>query len=111
MLRPISNLEAAIIVRALQIAPTTEKSEDLIASVSSLSVTALCKCGCSTVWFGPDGDGSNGRIVADALATSAGDNIGVIVWESHGSIVGLELVGPGATPLPALDSVRQWDVA
>ena len=111
MLRPISNLEAAIIVRALEVAPKTERAADLVASVSSLYVTALCKCGCSTVWFGPDGDASNGKIVAEALATADVDNIEVIVWERHGSIVGLELVGPGATPLPVLDSIRPWDVA
>ncbi len=111
MLRPISKLEAALVLRTLEVAPTTNVSPDLIASVSSLSVTALCKCGCSTIWFGPDGDGSNGRIVAEAFATSAGEHIQVIVWERHGAIVGLELVGQGATPLPELDSVRPWDVA
>ena len=110
MLRPISTHEAAIIARAMEVASTASISADLVASVGSLNVTALRKCGCSTVWFGPDGDGSNGRIIADALATSAGQDVQVIIWERHGAIVGMELVGPGATPLPDLDSVRPWGV-
>jgi hypothetical protein len=111
MLRPISSQEAALVLRTLEVGATTDLSHDLVASVGNLCVTALCKCGCSTVWFGPDGDGSNGRIVAEAFATSAGEHIQVIVWERHGAIVGLEFVGQGATPLPDLDSVRPWDVA
>ncbi len=111
MLRPISNLETAVLLRVLEVGLKTGASKSLAASVSSLNVTALCKCGCATVWFGPDGDGSNGKIVAEAMATSAGDNIEVLVWERNGAIVGLELVGPGANPLPDPDSVRSWDVA
>jgi hypothetical protein len=111
MLRPISKLEAALVLRTLEVGATTDISPELVASVGSLQVTALCKCGCSTVWFGPDGDGSNGRIVAEAFATSAGEDIQLIVWERDGAFVGLELVGQGATPLPDLESVRPWDVA
>jgi hypothetical protein len=107
MSRPISQLEAAIVERALLVAPCGEVSPLLIESVQSLHVTATCDCGCATVWFGPEGAGSTGRIVADARATAGGAAIDVIVWSNAGAIVGLELVGVDAVPLPAVDSVRQ----
>jgi hypothetical protein len=107
MSRPISPLEALVVERALQVAPTRDASASLVATIQSLQVTANCNCGCATVWFGPDGDASGGKIVADARATSGDQDIDVIVWASQGAIVGLELVGVGAVPLPAVDSIRQ----
>ena len=107
MSRPISQLEAAVVVRALQVAPCGEAPMPFIESVQSLHVTATCDCGCATVWFGPEGAGSSGTIVADARATADGSDIDVIVWSSAEAIVGLELVGVGAVPLPAVDSIRQ----
>jgi hypothetical protein len=107
MSRPISQVEAAVVARALQVAPCGEVPALLIESVQSLHVTATCDCGCATVWFGPEGAGSTGKIIADARATAEGENIDVIVWSSAEAIVGLELVGVGAVPLPAVDSIRQ----
>ena len=107
MTRPISPLEALIVERVLEIAPTGNATPMLAASIRALHVTAGCKCGCATVWFGPHGDASTGKIVADARATAGGQDIDVIVWASQGAIVGLELVGTGAVPLPAADSIRQ----
>ena len=111
MSRPITNAEAAIVERALQVAPTPDLSADLIASVRSLQVTATCRCGCATVWFGPDGAASTGKIVADVRATAGGEDIDVIVWSDQGAIVGLEFVGVGVVPLPDPSSVRGRDVA
>ena len=105
MSRPISQPEAAVVERSLKVAPRGEISSELLASVQSLYVTATCDCGCATVWFGPDGDASNGKIIADARATADGSDIDVIVWFSAGAIVGLELVGVGAVPLPIAASI------
>jgi hypothetical protein len=111
MSRPISITEAAIVERALQVAPSKEISPEIFASIQGLMVTATCDCGCATVWFGPDGDASIGRIWADARATAAGEGIDLIIWGSDEAIVGLELVGVGKTPLPKVESVRGHDVA
>jgi hypothetical protein len=109
MSRPISQLEASIIERALRVAPRGEVPPLLVESVQSLYVTATCDCGCATVWFGPEGAGSSGKIVADARATADGADIDVIVWSSAETIVGLELVGIGAVPLPSVGSIRQHE--
>lgn len=111
MSRLISPMEAAIVERALQVAPTTEVAQEVFASIHSLQVTATCDCGCATVWFGPEGAASTGRILADARGTADGQDMDVIVWSSQGALVGLELVGVGATPLPQPESVRGHDVA
>lgn len=74
-------------------------------------MTAPCKCGCATVWFGPQGDAANGVKVAEACGTWNGQTINVIVWSADGQIVGLEVVGAGAVGLPDPASVRpleQW---
>ncbi|RYF30871.1 MAG: hypothetical protein EOO23_04095 [Comamonadaceae bacterium] len=111
MSRPITNVEAAIVERALQVALKSDVSANVIASVRYLQVTATCLCGCATVWFGPDGNASSGKIVADARATAGGEDIDVIVWSDQGAIVGLEFVGVGVVPLPDPSSVRGHDIA
>ena len=111
MSRPISETEAAVVERALRVAPTSALTLDVFASIRSLQVTATCKCGCATLWFGPDGDASTGAILADARGTSDGRDMDLIVWFSEGAIVGLELVGVDATSLPTIESIRGHDVA
>ncbi|GAB2524798.1 hypothetical protein [Lysobacter humi (ex Lee et al. 2017)] len=111
MSRSIHPQEAAVIKAALAAAPTAACTPEIVASVPNLRVTAGCECGCATVWFGPAGAASTGSIVADARATAGTQDIDVIVWASEQEIVGLELVGEGAVPLPEPATVRQQSVA
>jgi hypothetical protein len=97
--------------RALRVGALTQIALELFAAIPFLHVTANCKCGCATIWFGPKGDASNGRMLADALATSAGQDIQVMVWAIEEAIVGLELVGPGPIALPDASSVRSYSGA
>jgi len=68
-----------------------------IASVPTLQVTANCKCGCSTVWFGPDGEATIGHNLAEALASIGGETVTVIAWSQGTAIVGLEILAHGHT--------------
>jgi len=111
MSRLISKTEAAVVERALQVAPTKGVAPEVFASVASLHVTAICKCGCGTLWFGSDGDASTGIILADARGTADGRDMDLIVWFNQGSIVGLELIGVNALSLPQITSIRPHGVA
>ena len=111
MSRLISKTEVQVIERVLKVAPTQEIPAEALASLRSLQVTATCKCGCGTLWFGPDGDGSTGSILADGRGTADGRDMDLIVWFNQGAIVGLELVGHDARSLPELGSIRPHDVA
>lgn len=94
--------------RALAVGATELMSQETVAGVSGLSVTATCKCGCATVWFSPSGDSANGRRLADARATSEGQDIDVIVWAIGDAVVGLEFVGARPAALPDTVSVRGY---
>jgi hypothetical protein len=109
--RQISPLEANVLERTLRVGAVTQVTPEMFAAIPSLHVTANCKCGCATIWFGPKGDASSGRMLADALATSGDQNIQVIVWAIEDAIVGLELVGPGPVALPDASSVRSYSGA
>jgi len=111
MYRSISSQEAMVLERTLAVGATAQVSSATVASVRNLRVTASCKCGCATIWFGPDGDSANGRKIADARATSEGQDIEVLVWSIDDAIVGLEFVGPTPAALPDPASVRGYGVA
>jgi hypothetical protein len=108
-IRPISPSEAAVLERALQVGALPSPSEAALASISDLRVTASCKCGCATVWFGPKGDAANGTMAAETCGTWADQTVGVIVWVDDDQIVGLEVVGAGAVGLPDPASVRPYE--
>lgn len=111
MTRQISPLEASVLERALRVGAVTQVTPEMFAAIPSLHVTANCKCGCATIWFGPEGDASCGRMLADALATSGGQNVQVMVWAIENAIVGMELVGSGPVALPDASSVRSYSGA
>lgn len=111
MSRPISKSEALVLERALAVGALTPISQEVLASIHSLQVTATCKCGCATVWFGPDGDATIGQTLAEAVALSDRQKIAVIVWAQNGAIAGLELVGYGKMPLPNPLTIRSYSDA
>ena len=111
MLRAILTSEISLIERAISVAPTNRAATASLTALDTLQVTAYCGCGCGTVWFGPDGNRSNGHLLADAIATSNGEHVQLLVWGSEaGEIIGLEVVGFGLdpAPLPKLDSVHAY---
>jgi hypothetical protein len=111
VIRPISSVEATVLENVLRVGAGGALSPETVASIGRLAVTATCKCGCATVWFGPKGDATNGSIAAEACGTWNGVTIDIIAWCVEEQIVGLELVGPGAVGLPEPASVRpleQW---
>lgn len=111
MSRPITAIEAVVLEHALRAGPVTGLSPEAMDSVRDLRVTALCKCECATVWFGPEGGAACGVKAAEACGTWNGQTIAIIVWSTGGQIVGLEVVGAGTVGLPDPASVRpleQW---
>jgi hypothetical protein len=109
MTRPISKDEVAVLKRTLRVGLVGALSPGTIETVGQLRVTATCKCGCATVWFGPDGDAASGIKAAEACATRNGETIDVIVWAIEGQIVGLEVAGPGEPGLPKPATVRPFE--
>ena len=113
MTRPISTAEAMVLESALQVGPIGTLSREAVSAIRGLCVTASCKCGCATVWFGPQGDADAalGTKVAEACGTWNGGSVDIIVWSADGQVVGLELIGAGPVGLPDPMSVRpleQW---
>ena len=111
MSRPISKSETLVLERVLAVGALTPISQEVLASIHSLHVTAACKCGCATVWFGPDGDATIGKNIAEAVALSGRQKIVIIVWAQNGAIAGLELVGYGKVPLPNSLTIRSYSDA
>jgi hypothetical protein len=107
-LRCISKEEAAVLKRTLEIGASEEIALELFASIENLHVTATCSCGCKTVWFGPKGEASTGKILAEAKCNSGGSSIDIIVWLDQGAIVGLEFVcyELGTMELPSPGEIR-----
>lgn len=111
MTRPITANEAVVLEHALRVGAVSMLSPEAMSSVRDLRVTASCKCGCATVWFGPHGDAARGIKAAEACGTWNRHTIHVIVWSADGQIVGLEVVGAGTVGLPDPASLRpleQW---
>ncbi|MEF3082171.1 hypothetical protein V3391_08080 [Luteimonas sp. SMYT11W] len=108
MSRPISHQEAKLVARVLAVGAKVPPGPALIASIPALSVTATCRCGCATIWFGPDGDATVGHLLAEAPASIDGASVAVIVWSQGDAIAGLEIIGYEASGLPGPLSVTGY---
>ena len=109
MIRPISQEEAAVLGRTLQVGAVASVSPEMMGTVAKLKVTASCRCGCATVWFGPDRDEALGTKAAEACGTWNGETIDIVVWSDDGQIVGMEVAGAGSGGLPDPASVRRYE--
>jgi hypothetical protein len=83
VLRHISLEEAEILRRTLEVGATEAISAELYASISKLPITAVCECGCKTVWFGPNGAAATGNILAEGFAVQGGQPLEIIVWSEQ----------------------------
>ncbi|WP_103074760.1 hypothetical protein [Solilutibacter silvestris] len=108
MSRLISQDEAILIERVLAIGANGPILPSSIASIPTLQVTDTCKCGCATVWFGPNGAATTGHNLAEVIALINNETVNVIVWSQGETIVGLEIVGYGQTGLPDFLSVKPY---
>ena len=88
--RPISPVEVAVIVAALERAPTARPVRHLRIPVDALQVVVTCPCGCDSVGFLEAQPPS--RLVANAIGTRPfGGLVGVLVWGTDEDITGLEV--------------------
>lgn len=99
MTRPISAAEAAVVLRALAVAPSDKVSLTMIESVHSLQVVGGCDCGCASVDFATMTSDETPHVVASASGiASNGKLVGVLVWAYRDRITELEVFGFGETP-------------
>lgn len=108
MTRPISAAEAAVVLRALVVAPSDKVSLTLIESVRSLQVVGSCDCGCASVDFATVTDDETPYVISSVtgIATN-GESVGILVWAYRDKITELEVFGFGETPgsLPCVESI------
>ena len=115
MKRPITEAEAAVVRRALEVALTADVAPSLTSTISGLVVVGGCDCGCPSVDFAYPSERVSKHVIADGVGLSSdGSQVGVIVWDTPTHITGLEVYGmedPHPRALPAPQSVRPWEAA
>jgi hypothetical protein len=110
--RPISDAEAAVVQRALEVAGTENATPSLAEQISQLRVVGRCGCGCASVDFRNPMHGQRAVIVADAVASMPdGEDIGLFVWALDGQLSSLEVYSysdhPASLPVPESISCYQ----
>ena len=88
-------------------------ADQFLRQIDDLTVTWKCSCGCPTVYFGLR-DAPVGRepenILADFLATSGSEAVGVILFEQGGHLSSLEVYSLGGADepfgLPEIETLR-----
>jgi hypothetical protein len=109
--RPISTSEAAVVKEALQQA-ALKPADSFLASVESLTVIALCACGCGSIYF-REPSRSEQRIADGVGYLPNKQRVDVLVWAEDAVLSWLELVAhgqvDGALPMPG--SVMSWERA
>lgn len=113
-LRPLSEAEFQVLRSALSAAPVGESAVHTEQELRSLVVHSVCKCGCASVGFLPEGVAAKKgtHVIADGLGlSSAKEQVGILVYGSPGQIVELEVHWPYAepSPLPSPESVVPWE--
>lgn len=106
--RPISEAEAALVSWLLLNAQMGPDTAGLSTSVDNLKVVGRCSCGCPSVDFIENGQGSGAFPIASAYGTTAeGVVAALIVWELDGVVSGLELreLEEPVRSLPLIDTL------
>lgn len=112
VVRELSADERDVLRRALQYGPAHGKDPLLLDQIESLQVVGRCECGCASVDFQHLRSGETAEVVADAVgATSAHEQVGIIVFALGSDLQRLEIVGYSAEPppLPVPSTIRGWE--
>lgn len=112
--RPISQHEAMVITKMLQVCATGAGEKINLESVSNLKVVARCDCGCDTVDFQGVDWATPPDIVADGQGkTEANNDVGITVFANESAIVCLEVYNHGdeLARLPTLESIVAYGPA
>jgi hypothetical protein len=109
--RPISEVEALLIRRALEKAPMSDISMPPADSIDRLNVVCRCICGCASVGF--VGDAEEGNLGATRLADAEGLEpsgrwVGLIIWGTPSQVTSLEVYGMDHAQLPSPDSLGPY---
>ncbi len=109
--RLISDEEASVLRQTLLHAAIGEVAPTTLNSVDTLKVIAECECGCRSLYFLPDANGT--RRIADGVGYLAdGTRVELLVWAVNEAISLLEVVDHGgAGKLPCANSVCSWEEA
>jgi hypothetical protein len=109
--RTISTEEAAVIRQGLLRAATGIVSSEILGSIDSLQVIALCECGCRSVYF--QMPSAHEDRLADGVGYLAdGSRVEVLIWAKDENTSSLEIVDhAGAGQLPRAESVCSWEGA
>ena len=111
LVRPISQQEAAILVRMLDHCAAIAELRLDRESLPKLSVVARCDCGCDTVDFQPIDWSKPPAVIADGKGTTEkGDEVGIIVFGTDSSVACLEVYAHGdeLARLPVVDSIHPY---
>lgn len=84
--RPLTTRELAVVRRLLVLGGNLEAQPNL----DELQVVGRCECGCATIDFAEDTEGSS-PLVDVFGRTADGADVGVILWARHGFLSGLEI--------------------
>jgi hypothetical protein len=112
--RPIGEAEYQVLRKALSSARVNECNVASERELRNLTVYSVCKCGCASIGFLPEGASTSPETqpVADALGLSAAKKqVGVLVYGSKHQIVELEVHWPYAepAPLPIPETIVPWE--
>src|SRR5215510_6350353 len=110
-IRPISQLEVAVIETAIKRAPVIHIQDVVLTTLTTLKIVGRCSCGCASIDFVPSGQAPPYRPIADARAiTYAGGEVGIMIWGSETAVTGLEVynavVGERDLHLPIPETIR-----
>lgn len=106
--RPITETEAALVSWLLLNAQMGGDTAARSTSVDDLRVVSRCSCGCNSVEFVENGQGSGAFPIASAYGTTAdGVVAALIVWERKGAVSGLEFceLDEPVRSLPLIDTL------
>lgn len=97
-----------------RVAPIVPDAGRYIGMLDALTVVGGCGCGCASVDFVPQDTNGSSHIVGDGMGkTSAGGQVGLIVWGTAQAITGLEVYDMGAGQedlgLPDPASIASWE--
>ncbi len=111
MNRPITDKEASVVRWLIEHPGPNEPTGAWSVRAEGLRVVGGCDCGCRSIDFVPDKEGS--RPVRDALGTTTdGRKNGLILWGTDCEIHSLEVydLDPLAShELPEVCSLRTWE--